>query len=136
MRNFLFILILLLCANSFAVDTNPIKSVSAIEELSWALESSRWDYEQSMVISFDERSPISELNCERSDHSELVLLFNNAISRYRNYFPDEDLPYVSALTELKRILTGKVLEYCLIQEADQKVWQVYLDSDFLVSIEQ
>lgn len=136
MKLYLLVLILLSCASSFAIDSNSIKSVSAIEEVSWALESSRWDYEQAMVISFDEIVDKSDLKCQRGDHSELISLFSNAISRYRNYLPDEDLPYAPAIAELEKILSGKVLQYCLIEKVDQKIWQVYLDSNFLISVEQ
>jgi len=136
MKAYAFIIFLIFSASSFAIDSNPIKSIQAIEEVSWALESSQWDYDQAMVISFDEIVDKSNLKCESSDHSELISLFSNAISRYRSYFPDEDLPYASAISSLERILSGKVLQYCLIEEADQKIWQVYLDSNFLVSVEQ
>lgn len=135
MKNIILILFLIISASVFG-KSNPVKSNRAIEEVSWALESARWDYDQAMAVHFDEHFNYNELNCELRSHSEAVALFGNAINGFRDYFPDEELPYRDALDGLQDIISGKDLDYCVADFDDVKVWQIYQGDDFLFSVEQ
>lgn len=135
MKNLVIILFLIVSVSVFG-NQNPIKSNSAIEEVSWALESARWDYDQSMAIYFDEHYNSDELECDSRNHDEAVVLFRKAIKGFRDYFPDEDLPFSEALNGLKSIVSGSILEYCVADFDDVKVWQIYQGNEFLFSVEQ
>ncbi|WP_372654120.1 hypothetical protein [Halobacteriovorax sp.] len=135
MKNIILIIFLIISASVFG-KSNPVKSNRAIEEVSWALESARWDYDQAMAVHFDELFDYKDLNCESRSHSEAVKLFGRAINGFRGYFPDEELPYRDALDGLQDIISGKNLEYCVGDFEDGKVWQIYQGSDFLFSVEQ
>lgn len=136
MKSVVLILSLLLSISSFALADSPIKSIPSIEEVSWALESSRWDIEESIYFSFDEIVDQEKMSCASKDKNELIALFKIAIEKYNNYFPDEELPFVQALLELDQFLSGKSLEYCSVDLEGEKILQVYFQSKFLVSIGQ
>jgi hypothetical protein len=135
-KSIILILSFILSVNIFANIDSPMKSIPSVEEVSWALESSRWDIEESIYFSFDEIEDPSKMNCESKDKSELIALFKIAIEKYSNYFPDEELPFKQALKELDQFLSGKVLEYCSMDLEEEKILQVYYNSNFLVSIGQ
>ena len=135
MKSLILILFLVLSLSAFG-KSNPLKSNPAIEEVSWALESARWDYDQSMAVYFEEHFNSSELECESRSHNEAIELFSRAIKGFREYFPDEDLPFHDAQEGLHSIISGRVLEYCVADFDDVKVWQIYHGSDFLFSVEQ
>jgi hypothetical protein len=136
MKSMVLIAILFLGVNAFANARPSLKNIPSVEEVSWALESSRWDIEESIYFSFDEVEDPIKMNCESKDKSEVIALFELAIKKYNNYFPDEELPFKSALVELNNYLDRKVLEYCYMNIEDEKILQVYFNSNFLVSIGQ
>lgn len=137
MRNLIVILFLIVSVSVFGSESNnPVKSNRAIEEVSWALEASKWDYDQAMAVSFYEVEDKSDLSCEIRGHQEAVKLFGRAINGFRNYFPDEELPYNAALQGLQSILSKGELEYCYLEYQGEKIWQIYLDNNFLFSVEQ
>ena len=136
MKGLILIAILFLGVNAFANAQPSLKNIPSVEEVSWALESSRWDISDSIYFSFDEIEDPIKMVCESKDKSEVIALFKLAIEKYNNYFPDEDLPFNSALIELNNYLDGKVLEYCYMNLEEEKILQVYFNSKFLVSIGQ
>lgn len=136
MKSLILISILFLSVNVFANAQPSLKNIPSVEEVSWALESSRWDISDSIYFSFEEVEDPIKMICESKDKSEVIALFKLAIEKYNNYFPDEELPFQNALVELNQFLDGKVLEYCYMNLEDEKILQVYFNSNFLVSIGQ
>ncbi|WP_127717359.1 hypothetical protein [Halobacteriovorax sp. HLS] len=136
MKALILIIFLFIGANAIASDDVPLKSIPSIEEVSWALESSRWDIEESIYFSFEEVQDPSKMICSSKDKSEVISLFQIAFERFSNYYPDEELPYKKALKELNKYLDGKVLDYCYSEIDGEKILQVYYNSKFLVSIGQ
>ncbi|PIK16153.1 hypothetical protein [Halobacteriovorax sp. JY17] len=135
MKSLILVLFLILSVSAFA-KKNPVKSNAAIEEISWALESARWDYAQAMTVNFEESLDRVDLECEVRSHNEAIKLFGRAINGFRGYFPDEELPYSAALDGLSSILSGSELDYCATDFDGVKVWQIYLGEEYLFSVEQ
>ncbi|ATH08352.1 hypothetical protein BIY24_10450 [Halobacteriovorax marinus] len=134
MKNLIILLFLISSVSIFA--KNPVKSNRAIEEVSWALESARWDYDQAMTLNFEEFLGKDSLDCEMRSYDEAMTLIRKAIRGFRGYFPDEELPFSEALAALDSILAGQDLEYCLGEDYGTKVWQIYRGSEYLFSVEQ
>lgn len=114
----LFLFIFSFTTNIFASTGHHGNEMTRIEE-SWplymvlqAISDARYDlngyYDVSQRIDFATKTP----NCKPSKAADIVGHIEEAIEHYREFYPDEELPYAAATADLKAIVGDGAYEKC------------------------